>query len=149
MPTSISSHIPRSNTARLRCLVFSGLAVLALVGVGRAALFVLELGGFLVVVVGQALAEVLHRAAEAATEVAQARRSEDQRHDCQHDQPVPDAETTHGNTSADGSRRQGYRSKVALTRRWPLPAGRGSPPGGWGRADRRRQRRGRRRSSVG
>jgi hypothetical protein len=51
-----------------------------------------DLGGRLLVVFLHAVLEALHRAAEVGAHVAKLLGTEDQQHDDQDDQPVPDAE---------------------------------------------------------
>src|SRR6185437_8196056 len=52
-------------------------------------------GGLHRLVALHALLEPLHRAAEVGAHVAQLLRAEDQQHDDEHDEPMPDAERTH------------------------------------------------------
>src|SRR5690606_5188427 len=70
------------------------------------------------VVVAQALLEALDRFAEVLARTAQALGAEDQQHDHQHDDPMPDAETAHcalsgvGGAQDSAPRRKGMVRKV-------------------------------------
>src|SRR5690606_31849369 len=54
-------------------------------------------GGLLLVLALHAFLEAAHRATQVGADVAQLLRPEDEEHDDEHDEPVPDAEGTHGN----------------------------------------------------
>src|SRR5690606_30131250 len=98
-----------------------------------------QLAGGLVVVVAHALLEFLDRAAKVLGAAGQALGAEDQQHDREHDQPVPDTETAHGvsRMSVGGTRRitQHVTGPAAVPRSWPgcpglpRPAGRAAAAG--------------------
>src|SRR5690606_29780546 len=80
---------PAAPRSALHAVVFAfGLAL-------AFARLVAELGGGLVVLVGHAFLEALDRLAQVATGAAQALGTEDQQHDHQDDDPMPDAEAAH------------------------------------------------------
>src|SRR3546814_4568902 len=83
---------PRIAASALDLVVVALLVGGAVVGLAR---LVAELPGGLVVV-AHALLEFLDRAAQVLGAAGQALGAEDQQHDREHDQPVPDAETAHG-----------------------------------------------------
>ena len=69
----------------------------------KLAFFVAGLACLLVAV--QALLEAAHRLAQVLADVLQALGAEHQHHDHQHDQPVPETESTHGNVPLRGGDR--------------------------------------------
>src|SRR5690606_27249516 len=130
-------------------------------GLVRARL-VAELPGGLVVVVAHALLELLDRAAKILGAAGQALGAENEQHDREHDQPVPDAQTAHGLSRmyVGGTRRIAQRvtGPAAAPRPWPGCPGRRRPAGRaaagarrapWRRPAAGRQGRPRRRRSPG
>src|SRR5690606_11739217 len=83
---------PRTAASALDVVVVALLVGRVVAGLAR---LVAELPGGLVVV-AHALLEFLDRAAQVLGAAGQALGAEDQQHDREHDQPVPDAETAHG-----------------------------------------------------
>src|SRR3546814_16683312 len=90
--TRTDTLVPHTTLVRSVVALLFGRAV---VGLAR---LVAELPGGLVVV-AHALLEFLDRAAQVLGAAGQALGAEDQQHDREHDQPVPDAETAHGLSS--------------------------------------------------
>src|SRR3954470_5061311 len=107
MPMTSISENPTSNmAARPRCAGLALLLVLDLafvrLGARGADLAGLRRGGGLVGL--HAVLEPLAGAAEVGRDVAQLLRAEDEQHDDEDDQPMPDAEGTHGNSPGAAGR---------------------------------------------
>src|SRR6478752_5802710 len=95
MPMTRSSEKPTSNMAarRLALLLFLDFAFDRAAGGGD---LLVGLRGLVAAL--HAVLEALDGAAQVGADVAQLLRAEDEQHDDEHDQPMPDAEGTHGDS---------------------------------------------------